>query len=458
MRQPEIQGVPHQLRIAIIGGGIAGLTAAYRLAQQGHTVFLWEQQKQLGGQAAAFSVAGTALEYFYHHLFLSDHDIIALMHELNIDDRLVWLPSQVGFYAQGRIYPLSTAFDVLRLGIIPLQDRLRLGLVTLYLQHVRNWQRFEAVTAEAWLRRWVGARAYERVWGAQLRAKFGPRANEIAMVWFWNKIYLRTQSRRSPLQREQLGYIIGSFNVLIDRLARAIRDASGTIRLGTSIRAVERRQGHWLIHNSEGQSQPCDVVVATVPSPIIAKLFPQLPADYREKLLGTVYQAAVTLLLQTRHPLSDIYWLNIGDSALPYTGIIEHTNLIPPSLYQGHHFVYVSKYVEQSHPYLTLHDAEVLAAALQHLPKVNPAFTPDWIEEYWVFRERAAQPIIPLHYRQRLPEHRTPLPGLYVANTSQIYPEDRGTNYSVRIGNIVAALIAEDLRCGRLATTSPIPE
>jgi len=206
----------------------------------------------------------------------------------------------------------------------------------------------------------------------------------------------------------------------------------------------------WLVRDSAGRTTPVDVVIATVPSPLVAKLFPQLPESYRSKLLGTVYQAAVTLLLQTRHALSDIYWLNIGDPNLPYTGIIEHTNFIPPTYYQGRHLVYVSKYVEQSHPYLALRDEEVLQAALQHLPKVNPRFSADWVEDYWVFRERAAQPIVTLRYSQKIPEHRTPLPGVYVANTAQIYPEDRGTNYSVRLGNVVTALVQEDFVAGRL--------
>jgi protoporphyrinogen oxidase len=276
------------------------------------------------------------------------------------------------------------------------------------------------------------------------------------MAWFWNKIYLRTQSRRSLFERERLGYILGSFNVLIDSLAAAIQEAGGAIHSGVRVEAIVRHEDSWLVRDSSGATTLVDVIVATVPSPLVAKLFPQLPETYRHKLLGTTYQAAVTLLLQSRHRLSDIYWLNIGDPDLPYTGIIEHTNFIPPSYYQGRHLIYVSKYVEHSHPYLALRDEEVLAAALHHLPKVNPSFSPEWIEDYWVFREHAAQPIVTLRYSEQIPEHRTPLPGVYVANTAQIYPEDRGTNYSVRLGNVVAAMIADDLRQGRIAPSTRV--
>ena len=144
-------------RIAVIGGGITGLTAALRLAQQGIQVTLWERGELLGGQANAFPVAGTAIERFYHHLFQSDREIVALAEEIGIGDRLLWLPSNVGYFADGRIWPLNGALDLLRLGFLPIHDRLRVGLVTAYLQRVRDWKRFESVTAASWLRRALGS-------------------------------------------------------------------------------------------------------------------------------------------------------------------------------------------------------------------------------------------------------------------------------------------------------------
>src|SRR3954453_13142815 len=168
-------------RIGVIGGGIAGLTAAYRFAKAGHEVMLWERSPRLGGQAAAFEVEGNQLEYFYHHLFQSDREIVALIEELGISDHLMWLPSNVGYFADGKSYPLNGAKDLLKLGIIPFQDRVRLGLVTAYLQKVKDWKKYEQVTAEQWLRRALGKRAYDKTWGAQLDAKFGRYQSQVAM-------------------------------------------------------------------------------------------------------------------------------------------------------------------------------------------------------------------------------------------------------------------------------------
>ena len=437
--------VPQPKHVAVVGGGIAGLTAAYRLARAGHRVTLWERSERLGGQAVAFPVAGTYLEHFYHHLFQSDREIVALIEELGIADRLLWLPSNVGWFAEGRIYPLNGALDLLRLGSIPLVDRLRLGLVTAYLQRVKDFRRFEGVTAERWLRRALGARAYDRTWGAQLRAKFGRYHDQVAMVWFWGKIWLRTTSRRSPLDQEKLGYIRGSFNVLIDGLADGARQAGADLRVGSGPSALEPDgDGGWRVRLAGGDER-CDAILATVPSPVLTRLVPNLPEAYRARLGALTYEAAAVVLLQLSQPLSGIYWLNIADPDLPFTAVIEHTNFVPAADYGGKHFVYLSKYLEPDHPYFTLPEDELIEAYLPALRRINPDFNRAWIERRWVFRERAAQPIVTLNHREKIPDHRTGLPGLYLANTSQIYPEDRGTNYSVRLGNDVAALVAADL-------------
>lgn len=442
--------------VAVIGGGIAGLTAAYRLARQGHRVTLWEQDEQLGGLAAAFPLPdGGQIEKFYHHLFMSDRAIVDLIEELGIGDRLRWIDSNVGFFYDGTIYPLTSANDLIRLPFIPLVDRVRIGLVTLYLQRITKesgrWRRFERVTAWEWLRRAVGQRAFDRVWGAQLEAKFGPRAPEVAMAWFWNKVFLRTQSRPGLLEREKLGYIDGSFNVLIDRLAEACREHGVDVRAGVGVSALERHEGgpkRFTLTGTDGRASDADLVVATIPSPLILRLIPDIPEPYRGQLGSMVYQGAVVILLQLDRKLSDIYWLNIGDERLPFTGIIEHTNLLDPVDYGGAHLVYAGKYLDWDHPFVSMTDEQVRSELVPTLKHVNPAFDDSWIRRMWVFRARAAQPIVTLNYSAKVPPHRTPISGLYVANMSQIYPEDRGTNYAVDLGNRVAAIIAEDLNAG----------
>ena len=435
--------------VGVIGGGITGLTAAYRLARIGYRVTLWESSDEFGGLAAAFEVPGGYLEKFYHHLFMSDRAIVALANEIGVGHTLRWLPSQNSYFSDGRIYSLASPMDLLKLPVVPFIDRIRIGLVTLYLQHIpsidERWHALERVTAADWLRKYMGERAFNRTLGAQRRAKFGPRADEIAMVWFWNKIYLRTQSRPGILGQERLGYFDGSFRVFTDALVEAARREGASLHLNTPVRSVEPRQGgRSFTLDVGGERVQVDALVATTPAPLLARLVPSLPEDYRAKLTGTRYQGAACVLLRMDRKLTDSYWLNIADSRLPFTVVVEHTNFIGPEHYGGNHYLYVNTYVEPDHRYLAMPEDELLEEYLRYLPELNPDFSPDWVRESWVFRTPAAQPIIGLNHRERMPSHRAPIPGLYLATMSQIYPEDRGTNYAVALGEKIANILDED--------------
>ena len=434
------------MKYGIIGGGIAGLTAAYRLAQRGHQVALYEARSTLGGQAGTFEAGGGRLEVFYHHLFSGDSDVIGLIEEMGLADRMTWRESKVGFYYGGQIYNFVTPMDLLRFRPISLIDRVRLGFVGMYLRRQKDWRRYEGVTAQEWIRRWAGKRNYEVVWGPLLRGKFGSRAGDVGMVWFWGKIFLRFASRGGGLaQKEKLGYMLGSFGLLTDALERHLRDAGVQVEAGRPVQRIVVEDGRATgLALSDGESIPCDAVIATVPNASFLEMAPFLPDDYAALLKSVQYQWATCLVLALKQSLSPIYWLNISDPEIPFVGAIEHTNYIEREHYGGHHILYLSNYVEASSPIVGMSIDEVSELYLPHLKNINPDFSPDWIVDRWLFKDAAGQPVITTNYGASIPDHRTPVPGLYLANTTQIYPEDRGLNYSVRLGEKIAGLVAEE--------------
>jgi protoporphyrinogen oxidase len=432
------------MRIAIIGGGLTGLTAAYDLSKAGHAVDLFEAEEDLGGQARTFPVAGTRLEIFYHHLFLSDRDILGLAEELGVQDRIAWVPSRAGFLHDGTIYPFSTPQDLLRFRPLYPWNRLRLGLASLFLMRYKNWRALEGITAEKWIRRWAGRQAYEVMWRALLTGKFGAAAGDVSMTWFWGKIHLRGGSRQG-LGPERLGYPEGSFQVLLDALAGAIEAQGGCIHTGARVRMIQL--DGWRVSSlyirEDWKPGPYDIIIATVSSPIFRKMAPFMAREYGNLLRAARYQGALCLVVQLKHPLSSIYWLNITDPASPFVGAIEHTNFISPNVYGGRHLVYLTNYLEADHPYFALSKEDLLRTYLPGLRRINPAFDLDWVEETWRFSDPAAQPIVRPRYGEDIPPHRTSVPNLFLANTTQIYPEDRGTNYSVRLGRKAARLVGE---------------
>jgi len=439
------------MRVGVIGAGATGLTAAYELGKHGHRVEVYEQDPYLGGQASTFDVGGARLERGYHHLFTGDTDILALIDEIGLGHRMRWIDSRVGTLYGGRIYKFVTPFDLLKFTPLSVVSRLRLGLVTLLIGRIKDWRSLEGITADEWLRRKVGRRAYEVFWGPMLRGKFGEdHFNRVGMPWVWAKIHTRFASRQKGLSREVLGYPAGSFEEVFEVLIRRIAEQGGEVHLSTPVSRVIVKDGRATgiearVDGHAPSTEEFDAVIATTPSHVLPGLVPPLPDNYLSRLTGAEYMAAVLVVLVLDRPLSQIYWLNVADRSIPFVGVIEHTNLIEPEHYGGRHIVYLSNYMSVHHPMYRMDGNELLKAYLPHLHKVNPGFDESWITEVHHHRIDAAQPIIGTGYSARIPDHRTPFGGLYLANTTQVYPEDRGTNYSVRIGMKVAGMVMEDL-------------
>jgi protoporphyrinogen oxidase len=429
------------VKTGVLGGGLTGLTAAYELAKRGHEILLWEKAPYLGGQASTFEVEGTPLERYYHHIFTGDVDMMDLIEELGLSDRMFWLASKVGFFREGQIYDFVTPLDLLRFRPLPFGQRIRAGLVTLYLQRFGDWRDLEDFTAQDWIRRYAGEQAYEVIFAPLLRAKFGEYFEQVTMAWLWSKFKDRVGSRSKGMTKELLGYMEGSFQPFIDTLAARIREMGGRILANTPVDRLTI-EGLKIRSVTAGGVWPVDQVIATVPSFVFLEIAPDLPEEYASRLREVTYQSALCLVLKMKRSLSRIYWLNISDPAIPFVGAIEHTNLIPAEEYNGKHILYLSNYVSRGDPLYGVSAEELFAHYIPSLKKINPAFAEDWVEEMWLFREDAAQPIITCGYSRRVPAYQTPVQGLYLANTTQIYPQDRGMNYSVRLGKVVSELAA----------------
>ena len=438
------------MRVGIIGGGAAGLAAAYELTKAGHYAEVFERASFLGGQASTFPVGGGQLERGYHHLFVSDTDITQLIDELGLGDNLAWLESKVGLYHGGKIWSFGTPMDLLRFTPLSLLQRLRVGFWTFVLQKTNNWHKFEGITAQEWLIKHMGRRAYQVLWEPLLRGKFGENFDQIGMTWIWGKVYLRVASRGKGLQKERLGYPMGSFGEVFDLLGERVASQGGDVHISSAVNRVVVDDGtatglEVTLPGKEAELLDYDAVIATTPSYVFTRLVPPMPNEYQEKLDGVDYLSAVLMILVLDRPFTEKYWMSIADADLPFVALIEHTNMIDKSLYGGNHILYISNYPDRESDLYKSTPEELLEVFLPHLRKINPDFDRSWILEYHHHKLDGAQPIIGVNYSERIPDHRTPIKNLYLANTTQIYPEDRGTNYSVRMGRLVARMVMDDL-------------
>jgi protoporphyrinogen oxidase len=341
-------------------------------------------------------------------------------------------------YHAGRFYPFDSPSAVLRFPGVPFIDRVRFGFTTLYLRMVRNWQQFETVTANAWLRKWLGPRAYDALWRPMLVGKFGEENLPIVnMTWFWGRIHTRTP---------RLGTFVGGFQAFVDKLADTVRALGAEIRLGAAVSAIRRRADGRLQVECGNHAAVYDAVICTNSPALMAHLAPDLPAAYAEQLRRLKSLGAVVLIIALDRQLSDgIYWHNLPKEAgFPFLAMIEQTNYVSAEHYGGDHIVYCGDYLSPDHEYFRLSKEELLARFLPALKRFNPAFEPTWIRDSWMWKTPYAQPIPPVNHGRNIPALRTPVNGLYFASMSQIYPWDRGTSYAVDIGRRVARLVIED--------------
>jgi protoporphyrinogen oxidase len=408
---------------AILGGGALGLHTAYRLASAGHAVMVFEQETTAGGLASGFRVGDTWLEKFYHHLFKTDTTAIKLIAELGLGERLEWSHPRTVCLIDGKFQQLDSPMTLLKFSPLRMDERLRVAAVGALLKLTGSGP-YEGKTAEVWLRRWMGKRAYDMVFAPLFAAKFGALRNQIALPWFWARFHDRTT---------YLGYLRGGFQLLYERLVERISEVGGKVLLGTRVESAQPLDdGRWEVRTSQG-TWSFDRVISTMATRLTCRLIPALPDDYRVRYDWGQAYGAQCLILALDRQMTDSYWINPCDPGYPFTSLVEHTNYRPLSEYGGRHLLYLGNYRPMDDPLFKMSKEEVFAEFLPHLKRINPSFSADWITESWLFQAPFAQPIVTTDYRQHIPPLHTPLKGLWIANMFQVYPHDRGQNYSFEL-------------------------
>ena len=430
--------------ITIIGAGFTGLSSAYYLLKKGYHVEIFESAPFIGGQASTINLSGFEIERGYHHLFTGDSQIIDLINDLGLQEKLKWHQSSVGIFDGEKIFSFQSPLDLIKFNKIPFFDRLRLGFITLLLKYKKNWKSLESMTASEWIKSWAGKNVYDQIWGPLLRGKFGDYSEEIGMPWFWGKIQTRFGSRKR-FNQEVLGYPNGSFKIILDTLDKKIHSLGGVIYKNTPVKKIyfndkKEIQIKFLENNLKQKTKNTNVVLSTVPSFEMLNIC-DFPDEYKSKLEASKYLGASVFIMELKEKLTPFYWLNIADKNSPFLGVIEQSNLLSSEYYKNKNFLYLTNYLDRNDWRYKLEESELLNIYCDYLKKINPQFNKDWIIDYTYNKISAAQPIIGKNYGNIIPEISTPLEGVYLANTTQIYPEDRGTNYSVKMSQKVVDLI-----------------
>ncbi len=433
-------------RVAIIGGGFTGLSAGYDLARAGHTVTVLERNDFVGGLASGFTLDGHPLERAYHFIYQSDKHIIGMAEELGLKDKIAFYPSSISFFCEGKHYPFGTPKDLLLFTPLSFINRIRAGVTALFLQKTNNWRALTKITAYDWVRKWAGKQVTEVIWEPLLRGKFDRYYDKVTMSWLWGRIKVRAQSQNKDMSGEKLGYITGGFDAVVQGMIKGITDNGGVVRLKTGVQKIEQGEsGSVRVTTDNGSIETFDAVLATTPSPVFSKLItgnPHVPAEYHKKLTSVDYLGAIVMVFNTTQEISKHFWYNIKDSRVPFLTMLSTTALTGKEMFGNTYVYYVGAYVPFEHRYFSMTNEEIISEWDKGIKLMFPHFDTSYIRDRHLFKFKDAQHIVDIGYEEnKLVPFETPIPGVYLANFSQIYPDDRGTNFAIRDGREVAKRI-----------------
>ena len=428
--------------VVVVGAGFTGLTAALELVRAGRKVLVVEADAVPGGLASTFEFNdGVRVEKFYHHWFDNDAFVPQLVKELGLEGEIVTMPSKTGMYYNSRHWRLSTPVDLLAFKPLSLIDRFRLGLLVLQVRRVKDWKSIEHLSIREWLEPLCGPNVFRVVWQPLIEHKFSVFADAVNAVWMWKKLVLRGSTRNSK-GGEQLAYFKGGFGRLAKAMTAEIERLGGEVRLGTMVSGVAIEGSRIVSLETSAGPIAGGQYLFTPAFPIIAGILkdtgesPWLASLRRVRYLGNV-----CLVLELDRSLSDTYWLNVNDPGFPFVGVIEHTNFDSPEHYDGKHIVFLSRYLAKEDPLWGLGDEAYLDFALGHLQRMFPKLERSWVLDFRIWRAEFAQPVTERGFSDYVPAQSTPFTNAWIGTMAQIYPEDRGTNYAIREGRKVAALM-----------------
>lgn len=435
-------------KVAIVGAGFAGLSAAHYLCKQGIEVTIFEAGPNEGGLASGFHLMGQSIERAYHFIYKTDKHMISLLNELDIADTLTFHQSSIATYYNQTLYPMATPLDLIKFYPLNFFDRIRAGLTVLYLQRVKNWKKLTSVSALDWLNKYAGKNVTKVIWEPLLKGKFDIYFDKVTMCWLWGRIKQRMDSQKAGASGEELGYLSGGFDSVVQELKNTIQASGGKILLNSPIDKVEYcAQSDHVNISVNGKEESFNSVLLTVPSNIASSILRKYSTEdpqYFQNLKKTEYLDAAVMIFSSDQKISDYYWHNINDPS-EFVVFLSLTNLIGTNSFNGKHVYYIGDYMTPDNQNMHIHKDELMAKWLDQLKLFFPSFVQSSVIEKHLFRFKNAQHIVDIGYEDKIPSVTTPCKNVYLSNFSQIFPMDRGTNYAIRDGKKVSDLIMHHL-------------
>ncbi len=424
---------------AVVGGGMMGLAAAFKLVLRGQKVTILEAAPELGGLTSAWRLGDVEWDKFYHVILLSDSRVRELLKELDLESEIEWVQTRTGFFSEGKLYSLSSSIDFLKFPPLNLYQKFRLGSTIFFGSKIRNWRAMEGLLVEQWLKRWSGTSTFNRIWLPLLKSKLGDAYTRTSAGFIWSYIDRMYKARRSGMKREMFGYVPGGYRRILNALKEWLIAKGVTIECNAPVQRIEsqsdNRSAISITRGAPGceKQSTFDRVVMTVPLANIAEACKELTSDERERMQKTEYLGVVCTSLLLKQPLGGYYVTNILDRWVPLTGIIEMGTIVKPEKLGGHYLVYLPQYVLSDDPRLNEADEAIHERCLSTLEKMYPAFRRESVTAIQTARAKYVMALPTLNYSEKRPPAILNQPGLYLLNSARIVKGNLNVNETLEL-------------------------
>jgi protoporphyrinogen oxidase len=423
--------------IAVIGAGPMGLAVAYQLVKDGYKVTVYEADDRVGGMTASFDFGGLDIERYYHFICSNDKPHFDMIDEMGLTDKLKWTETKMGYFYDGELFPWGNPIALLKFPKLSFISKIRYGLHAFISTKRSDWRGLDKQDAATWIQKWIGQDAFDVMWKSLFDLKFYRYADNLSAAWIWTRIR-RIGNSRYSMMREKLGYLEGGAEVLLLAMQKKIEAMGAQVKLSCPVEEVVAKDNKVTGVKVDGSEIAYDSVISTIPAPYVVKMVPALSQKEKEQFAALENIAVVCLIVKLKKRVTENFWLNVNDRRMDIPGIVEYSNLNP----LDDHITYVPYYMPADHPKYAESDDVFKAKVKNHLKLINPDLTDDDFIDIHASRYRFAQPICQPEFLGGLPSVKSSIEGLYIADTSYYYPEDRGVSESIDFGIGIAKSIS----------------
>ena len=420
-------------RVAVIGSGPMGLAVAYQLCLDGFKPFIFEADDRIGGMTASFDFNGLKIERYYHFHCTSDFDFLKIIDELGISHKMVWAETKMGYWHRNTLQPWGNPLALFAFRGLSLIAKLRYASHIFFSTKRNNWHSLDRYEATAWIKSWVGDEAFDMLWKRLFELKFYNYSYNLSAAWIWSRIRRIGRSRYN-LFKEKLGYLEGGTDTLLQALKEDIISKGGEFYLNSPVKEIIIQQNKVIGLDMGSEFKSFRKVFSTAPLPYVPKLLPNISKDLLQKYRDVKNIAVVCVVVKLNKAVTENFWLNINDEEMDIPGMVEYSNLRPLNC----HIVYIPFYMPGENLKFQESDNIFTEKVRRYIKKINKNISDEDFIDIHVSRYRYAQPICEPGFSSKLPPYKLPIEGLWVADTSYYYPEDRGISESVRFGRNMA--------------------